>query len=226
MASPRIELVRGVPEDVRAPRAFDLGPATGGEPRVVSVGRAATNDVVLGCESLPFLISRKHAVIKVYRGILNRGTDDPPTVSVEDLGSVNGTFRNGERLAPGHVKILASGDVVSFGEAEVGLPPNEGGGSVRNPFVFRYCDKPGPSPTKSTAVSSDAAVPRATSTTQRVKEEGKPSTSAPNNDTDQLVRKRLGSVLGHLDEHFECVICRDWIVHARTLSPCGHMACR
>jgi pSer/pThr/pTyr-binding forkhead associated (FHA) protein len=39
----------------------------------------------------------------------------PSRVSVQDLGSTNGTFINDQRLAPGHVQLVAHGDRIRFG---------------------------------------------------------------------------------------------------------------
>jgi hypothetical protein len=39
----------------------------------------------------------------------------PSRVSVQDLGSSNGTFINDQRLAPGHAQLVAHGDRIRFG---------------------------------------------------------------------------------------------------------------
>jgi len=54
-------------------------------------------------------ISRRHAAIVSYRGI----------VRVVDLGSMNGTFINEERLPPRAVQDLKSGDRISLANLEV-----------------------------------------------------------------------------------------------------------
>ncbi len=67
---------------------------------VTLIGRDVTNDVVLGDPE----VSRQHA----------RLTRTPGGYVLEDLGSTNGTFVNGERLvAP---RVLNPGDLVGFGE--------------------------------------------------------------------------------------------------------------
>lgn len=67
---------------------------------VTMLGRDVTNDVVLGDAE----VSRQHA----------RLTRTPGGYVLEDLGSTNGTFVNGERLvAP---RVLNPGDLVAFGE--------------------------------------------------------------------------------------------------------------
>jgi hypothetical protein len=74
--------------------AFDL------TKEVTLLGRDVTNDIALGDAE----VSRQHA----------RLTRTPGGVVVEDLGSTNGTFVNGERLvAP---RVLSMGDLLGFGE--------------------------------------------------------------------------------------------------------------
>lgn len=65
-----------------------------------SIGRDINNDFVINDTEM----SRKHA--KIYL--------TGPGFVIEDLGSTNGTFVNGQRLAGVH--LLAAGDVISFGE--------------------------------------------------------------------------------------------------------------
>lgn len=67
---------------------------------VTMIGRDVTNEVVVGDAE----VSRQHA----------RLTRTPGGYVLEDLGSTNGTFVNGERLmAP---RVLNPGDLVAFGE--------------------------------------------------------------------------------------------------------------
>jgi len=74
--------------------AFDL------TKEVTLLGRDVTNDISLGDAE----VSRQHA----------RLTRTPGGIVVEDLGSTNGTFINGERLvAP---RVMAMGDLLGFGE--------------------------------------------------------------------------------------------------------------
>src|SRR3954470_17751848 len=68
-------------------------------------------DVVIGREGCDVVladpeVSRRHAAL--------RSTAEGP--AVEDLGSTNGTFVNGERITG--VRVLADGDVVAFGSTE------------------------------------------------------------------------------------------------------------
>ena len=74
--------------------AFDLSK------EVTLLGRDVTNDISLGDPE----VSRQHA----------RLTRTPGGYVLEDLGSTNGSFVNGERLvAP---RVLASGDLLGLGE--------------------------------------------------------------------------------------------------------------
>ena len=68
-------------------------------------------DVVIGREGCDVVladpeVSRRHAAL--------RHTGEGP--AVEDLGSTNGTFVNGERISG--TRVLSDGDVVSFGNTE------------------------------------------------------------------------------------------------------------
>jgi len=67
---------------------------------VAMVGRDVTNEIVLGDPE----ISRQHA----------RFTRTPAGYVIEDLGSTNGTFVNGERLAA--PRVLTPGDTIGLGE--------------------------------------------------------------------------------------------------------------
>ncbi len=74
--------------------AFDLGK------EVTLLGRDVTNDITLGDAE----VSRQHA----------RLTRTPGGYVLEDLGSTNGSFVNGERLvAP---RVLSAGDLIGMGE--------------------------------------------------------------------------------------------------------------
>ena len=67
----------------------------------ISVGRAEGNDLVLDHVSM----SSSHAVLRNVDG----------TFQVEDLGSTNGTFLNGDAVSEG---VLANGSRVAFGHVE------------------------------------------------------------------------------------------------------------
>ncbi|MDF1500432.1 MAG: FHA domain-containing protein [Anaerolineales bacterium] len=88
--------------------AFRIIVRTGPNPGTVTeltkevslIGRDVTNDVVIGDAE----VSRQHARI----------TRTPGGYVLEDLGSTNGTFVNGERLTT--PRILNPGDLIAFGE--------------------------------------------------------------------------------------------------------------
>ena len=88
--------------------AFRLIIRTGPNPGVVidltkevsMMGRDVTNDIVLGDAE----VSRQHS----------RVTRTPAGYVLEDLGSTNGTFVNGERLAA--PRVLNAGDLIGVGE--------------------------------------------------------------------------------------------------------------
>ena len=67
----------------------------------ISLGRDPGNDIVISDPQ----VSRQHARITRQGGLM----------VIEDLGSTNGTFVNGMRLAAPHT--LANGDVVGLGDA-------------------------------------------------------------------------------------------------------------
>jgi pSer/pThr/pTyr-binding forkhead associated (FHA) protein len=76
-------------------------------PGVTSVGRRGENDLALAD---PY-ISGRHAQIIIEAG----------TISVEDVGSTNGTFVNGERLSSGEPRELTPGDTITFGRLTLKL---------------------------------------------------------------------------------------------------------
>lgn len=67
-----------------------------------SIGRSAGNDYVLNKDSLA---SRQHAFILFHDG----------TFSIQDLGSKNGTFVNGQKLEFGQMLKIRSGDEIVVG---------------------------------------------------------------------------------------------------------------
>jgi pSer/pThr/pTyr-binding forkhead associated (FHA) protein len=76
-------------------------PASG---RSWTIGAAADNDVVVEAAS----VSGRHCRI----------TEQGPDYVLEDLGSRNGTFVNGERLKPATPRIVSRADKVSLGRNE------------------------------------------------------------------------------------------------------------
>lgn len=71
-------------------------------PGLRTLGRSSDSDLQLPEMS----VSRRHATIE---------TDHEGRVWLVDLGSSNGTFRNGERLQPGARHLLRDGDRIGFG---------------------------------------------------------------------------------------------------------------
>jgi len=70
---------------------------------IISLGRAAENDLRFDLESLSLI----HATF----------ARSGERWYVQDHGSTNGTFINGERLGPGAVRRLSDGDTLRFGDA-------------------------------------------------------------------------------------------------------------
>ena len=85
-------------------------------PGLNSIGREG--DVMLADQR----VSRKHAQIKSDDGV----------ISIEDVGSTNGTFLNGDRLQEGENKTINPGDTVSFGglELKLSMPGQAGATNV------------------------------------------------------------------------------------------------
>lgn len=81
---------------------FSLGRATAGQPIVPDIDLTPYNAYETG-------VSRLHASINIY--------NDP--ITVQDLGSVNGTRVNGKKLSP-HSKIsLEHGDILTLGKLKI-----------------------------------------------------------------------------------------------------------
>ena len=72
-------------------------------PNIVTIGRAATNDIVLYNK----MVSKSHACLYLPPG--------NESLCLVDLASTNGTFLNGERLKLNEDYELAEGDEISFG---------------------------------------------------------------------------------------------------------------
>ncbi len=115
---------------------------------VTSLGRDVSNDIVLGDPE----VSRQHARI----------TRTPGGYVLEDLGSTNGTFVNGERLvAP---RVLNAGDLISLSEKVTltfdMLAPEVAATVVRSPQAGEGATPTVPEPPP-TPVASGPAVPPA-----------------------------------------------------------------
>ena len=80
--------------------------------RRLSVGRASDNDLQLNDNS----VSKIHAALLM---------SSEGTLLVADIGSTNGTFINGRRIAYGESRLIEEGDVVGFGDVEVRLRKSE-----------------------------------------------------------------------------------------------------
>ncbi len=84
---------------IKGPGTGAMHPITG----PATIGRGTSADIVIADEA----VSRAHATVRV----------DGQTVVLEDQGSSNGTFVNGERIAS--ACRLAPGDVVKVGGTEL-----------------------------------------------------------------------------------------------------------
>lgn len=86
--------------------SFEAGDAFLVDLAPVTIGRGGENQIVLSGDDFA---SSQHARVEARRG----------RVWVEDLGSTNGTFVNGERVAGAHR--LSSGDVLRVGATDLRL---------------------------------------------------------------------------------------------------------
>ncbi len=87
---------------------FSLGRATAGQPIVPDIDLSPFNAYETG-------VSRLHASINVH----NR------PITVQDLGSVNGTRVNGRKLAPHSTPSLSHGDILTLGKLKIQILVNE-----------------------------------------------------------------------------------------------------
>src|SRR5437762_1453976 len=71
---------------------------------VITIGRAHDNQIVLNDPK----VSRQHAQIR----------PDEQGYSIVDLGSVNGTFVNEQRLSPFVLHLLRMGDIIRIGDTK------------------------------------------------------------------------------------------------------------
>lgn len=91
-----------------------------------SVGRAATNDIVMSDPS----VSRSHAEIRV--------TED--RVEISDTGSRNGTFVNGGRIV--ETMALSPGDRIRLGSVDALLSGRGGGSDMKEPIHTIFAAAP------------------------------------------------------------------------------------
>lgn len=89
----------------------------------VVFGRNNDCDVTLNTETLPLLISRKHATISLVGH----------TLSIQDLGSTNGTYLNEQRLEANQSRDLCDGNLLSFGGPKQIVREGQ---QHSNPFVY------------------------------------------------------------------------------------------
>jgi len=183
-----------------------LWPATGNGERCYLVGRGSNCNIQLTNEDFPGLISRKHASIRV-----KVDENDKVIVDVEDLGSMNGTYVNGIRITPRTPHTLRNLDVVTFGGRKR-LESRESTQYKHNPFVYWFVENTSERCLlmQESEVEKEAKRPRL-----------EDSVDVPSSSTDKL----KDSVLGNVEENFECFICRDWIVGTTAMAPCGHIGC-
>lgn len=100
------------------------------------VGREADVSIVDG------RVSRRHAKLTNQHG----------QITLEDLGSTNGTKVDGAALTAGEKRVLKGGETISFGGAEVRLAmPGETGGNVTQVFASNKTAAIAAAPRKETA---------------------------------------------------------------------------
>ncbi len=87
---------------------FSLGRATSGQPIVPDIDLSPYNAYETG-------VSRLHASLNIR----NR------PITVQDLGSVNGTRVNGKKLAPHSTTSLSHGDILTLGKLKIQILINE-----------------------------------------------------------------------------------------------------
>ena len=90
--------------DARGAATVSVVPAILGSGRVVTLGRAANNDVCVDERS----ISRLHAEFRANKN----------GFVLSDKASSQGSRINGKRLSPGHSQELRSGDILEFGDVK------------------------------------------------------------------------------------------------------------
>ena len=120
------------------------------EAQEISIGRDSTNMVAINDVE----VSRRHARMEL------RGS----TYAIQDLGSTNGTFVNGQRVSG--LQALNPGDSVSFGEGivltyEAAYDPNATMLSAKAPIPVAPVQRPAPVPAPAPAPAPVYAPPPA-----------------------------------------------------------------
>lgn len=80
--------------------------------RPLHLGRADPTHHIFPEVDLTQDLAREHGVSRQHACIFRQGT----TVKLEDLGSINGTLLNGDRLAPFISETLENGDQIQMGQ--------------------------------------------------------------------------------------------------------------
>ena len=93
------------------------------EQAALGIGRAADNEISLDEISL----SRRHARLSIESGRL----------SVEDLGSANGTYIGSQRIAPNTPTLVPENEIVRAGDVEVRFVPAEAPRPAAQPSAAR-----------------------------------------------------------------------------------------
>jgi two-component system response regulator AtoC len=97
---------------------FDAHPLK--EAGTLTIGRSSQCDIEVDDRS----ISRRHAVLSVGE-----------TVTIEDLGSANGTFVRGQRIASGSPAVISVGELVALGSASIILQRSQVSAKARGPVA-------------------------------------------------------------------------------------------
>lgn len=202
----------------------------------VAIGRESDAVIRLDCPEVPFLLSRKHATVRVQ---------PDGSLALKDLRSTNGTYvaREGDflrRMREDEVWELKRGDTVGFGGPETIVArsetPDE---TVANPFLFKYvpmADDEHDSTYHSTAIKLSPA-PASQGRARKFSEINQPQShhhdamdceEAPSSPQDKENKKAktisAKDIAALLSNHLTCAICHDWLAGAHALS-CGHMFC-
>ena len=109
---------------------------------VVTIGRSNRCDISVDHES----ISRRHATLNIGE-----------TVTIEDLGSANGTFVRGNRVTIGRGIPISLGELVKLGKASIIVQPRSQSVSSRQLFAVAARLVPEPGSTRSAPASSGSA---------------------------------------------------------------------